>query len=382
MKSFKMIFIIIVLVGGFTLAGCSFTSSGDTPTALPTLVQETPTLFVLASPTAIVVPATPTMTPIPVTPTPSPTLPPPTLVPVRFNFPAGYTSGSVKGTIQPGQTQNILFGAGAGQLTFVTADSPNKDVTIGITGADGQILVSPSQMWTSWKGYLPSTQDYNVQVIGGASTENFEVTFVIPVRISFAKGATSGGVAGTLAPYQVQSYVVNAGGGVPMLVNSGNANTTIAIFGASDGTTLVPAWSATKGLPGWQGTLPSSQDYVVQVIAPASSQNFSLVVSIPARISFASGATSATRSGSTVNGNVVSYVAWGAAGQTMDLTLTSSDGSAVLVAYGFQTGQWMVTYNQKKTFYTTTLPASQDYIIVVDPTKGTVVNYTLTVSIH
>lgn len=83
-----------------------------------------------------------------------------------------------------------------------------------------------------------------------------------------------------------------------------------------------------------------------------------------------------------MNGNVVSYVAWGAAGQTMDLNVTSSDGSAILVVYGFQTGQWMVTYDQKKTSYSTTLPVSQDYIIVVDPTKGTVVNYTLTVGIH
>jgi len=382
MKSFRMLFILVVLFSIVILGGCSFTSSGDTATPLPTLVQETPTLFVLASPTAISVPPTLTASPIPVTPTPSPTLPPPTLAPVRFNFAPGYTSGSVKGNLQPGQTQNIVFNAGAGQLTFVTADSPNMDVTIGISGANGQVLVSPSQKWTSWKGYLPSTQDYIVQVIGGATTENFEVTFVIPVRIAFAKGATSGGVATTLAPDQVQSYVVNAGGGVPMLVNTDNYNTTMTIFGASDGIVLVSNWSATKGLPGWQGMLPSSQDYVIQVIAPASSQSVNLVVSIPARISFATGATSATRSGSTPKGNVVEYVAWGAAGQTMDLKLTSTNGPAVLLVYGFQLGQWMLYRNQYQTTFSTVLPASQDYIIGVVPTDGTVVNYTLTVSIH
>jgi hypothetical protein len=379
MKSIKFPVITLLILGAIILGGCSLTSTAPTPTALPTLVQATPTLFVLATPTSIVV--APTTTPVPVTPSPTATQPVPTLAPVRFNFPVGYTSGSVKGTLQPAQIQNIVFNALAGQLTFVTADSPNKDVTIGITGADGTILLSPTQKVTSWRGYLPSTQDYTVQVTGGATTENFEVTFVIPVRISFAKGATSGGAAGTLAPYQVQSFVVGAGGGVPMLVNTKNANTTITVFGASDGNTLVPAWSNTKGSPGWQGMLPSTQDYVVQVIAPASSQSYNLVVSIPARISFATGATSATRSGSTPKGNVVSYVAWGAAGQTMDLNLTSSDGSGILVVYGFQTGQWMATYDQKKTNFSTTLPASQDYIIVVDPTNGTVINYTLTVSI-
>jgi hypothetical protein len=379
MKSIKMFFLLVSL-GALILSGCSLLGSADTPTPLPTLVQATPTLFVLASPTAVSEP--PTVTPIPVTPTPSPTQPVPTLAPVRFNFATGATAGSVSGSIQPGQTQNILFAAGVGQLTFVTADSPNRDVTIGISGANGQILVSPSQKVTSWQGYLPSTQDYIVQVNGGATSETFQVTFVIPVRISFAKGATSGGVATTLAPYQVQSYVVSAGGGVPMLVNSDNFNTTMTIFGASDGTVLVSNWSATKGLPGWQGMLPSTQDYVIQVIAPASSQHINFVVSIPARISFATGATSATKSGSTVNGNVVEYVAWAAAGQTMDLKVTSTNGPAVLLLYGFQLGQWMLYRNQFETEYSTTLPASQDYIIGVVPTDGTVVNYKLTVSIH
>ena len=374
-----MLFILLVTMSGLLIGGCTLLAPAeDTPTPLPTLVQATPTLLVLDTPTEIVLPSA---TPIPFTPTPSPTSPPPTLAPVRFNFAPNYTAGSVKGTLLPGQTQDILFGAGGGQLTFITADSPSKTVTFSLTGANGQVLVSPDQKVASWQGYLPATQDYTVQLYGGSVAENYEVTFVIPVRIYFAKGATSGGAATTLAPYQVQSYVVNSNGGVPMLVNTNNANTTITIFGANDGAVLVPAWSNTKGLPGWQGMLPSSQDYVIQAIAPGSSQAINLVVSIPARISFATGATSANRSGSTVKGNVVEYVAWGAAGQTMDLKVTG-DGPVCLLLYGFQTGQWLLYRNQYKTEFTTTLPASQDYIIGVVPYEGTVVNYTLTVAIH
>ncbi len=378
MKSRSMLFILLAVLGGLFIGGCTLLAPADTPTPLPTLVQATPTLLVLSTATSAV---PPTATPVPASPTPSPTVPPPTLAPIRFNFAPNTTAGSVSGTIQPGQTQDILFAAGSGQLTFITADSPNKDVTISVTGANGQVLVTPEQKWTSWKGYLPATQDYTVRVYGGATTENYAITFVIPVRISFAKGATSGGVATTLSPYQVQSYVVNAGGGVPMLVNSDNYNTTMTIFGASDGTVLVSNWSATKGLPGWQGMLPSSQDWVIQIIAPSSSQYINLVVSIPARISFATGTTSANRSGTTVNGNVVQYVAWGAAGQTMDLKVTGN-GPVCLLVYGFQLGQWMLYRNQYETEFTTTLPASQDYIIGVVPYEGTVVNYTLTVEIR
>ena len=384
MKPRYLPFFPFVLLVGIFLVGCSLLGSPETPTPLPTLVQATPTLVVLASPTAINVlpsetptPVTPTSTPIPPTPTAAPTA-----VPVRFSFAPGTTAGSVKGTLSPGQTQNILFNAGYGQLTFITADSPNRDVTFGLSGANGQVLLDPSQKWTSWKGYLPATQDYIVQLTGGTTTENYEVTFVMPVRISFAAGATSGGAKGTLAPYQVQSYVVSAGAGVPMQVSTNNANTTIALFGASDGVVLISASSAVKGYPGdWQ-YLPSTQDYVAQVIAPASAQNYSLVISIPARISFAPGATSATVSGATVNGNVVEYVAKAGAGQTMDLKLTPSGGPAVLLLYGLQTGQWLLYSNQGKKTFSTSLPATQDYIIGVVPTSGTVVNYTLKVSIH
>jgi hypothetical protein len=42
----------------------------------------------------------------------------------------------------------------------------------------------------------------------------------------------------------------------------------------------------------------------------------------------------------------------------------------------------MLYRNQFETEFTTTLPASQDYIIGVVPYEGTVVNYTLTVAIH
>lgn len=376
MKPRHMLFILLAILSGLLIGGCSILSPAATPTPLPTLVLVTPTLLVI--PTATL---PPTATPIPVTPTPSPTSPPPTLAPIRVNFAPNFTSGSVTGTILPGQTQDILFGAGSGQLTFVTADSASRTVMFSLSGANGQVLVSPDQKVASWRGYLPATQDYIVRLVGGATAENFQVKFVIPARISFAKGATSGGVYTTLAPGQVQSYVVNAGGGVPMLVNTDNYNTTITIFGASDGTVLVSNWSATKGLPGWQGMLPSSQDYVIQVIAPGSAQTIELIISIPARISFATGATSASRSGTTVKGNVVQYVAWGAAGQTMDLKVTGN-GPVCLLVYGFQLGQWMLYRNQFESEFTTTLPASQDYIIGVVPYEGTVVNFTLNVAIH
>jgi len=385
MKPRNLLFCLFALPLGIFLAGCSLLGSPETPTPLPTLVQATPTLVVLASPTAINVlpsetptPATPTSTPIPPTPTAAPTA-----VPVRFSFAPGTTAGSVKGTLLPGQTQNVVFNAGYGQLAFITADSPNRDVTFGLSGANGQVLVSPSLKWTSWKGYMPATQDYIVQLTGGATTENYELTFVMPVRISFAAGATSGGVSSSLSPYQVQSYVVSAGAGVPLQVSVLNANTTIAVFGASDGVVLVSAASATKGYPGtWIFSLPSTQDYVIQVINGAAAQNYQLIVSIPARISFASGATSATVSGKTVNGNVVEYVAYAGAGQTMELKLTPSGGPAVLLLYGLQAGQWYLTSSQGKTSFTLSLPVTQDYIIGVVPTSGTVVNYTLKVSIH
>jgi hypothetical protein len=200
------------------------------------------------------------------------------------------------------------------------------------------------------------------------------------IRIAFTQGTTSAAVSGTLASGASQSYVLWAGWNQVMIVQAGSADSKIylEIQDRWSGNFLVKASSA---LTTWQGWLPRTGDYIVKVYnGGGSSENYSLMVEIPARIQFAQGAYSGSVWGRGSAAQTISYVLWARANQTMTATLTSSSGTVYLAIRGFSGGQSLVSSSEAKTTWTGTLPQSQEYII--DAVQGgTWVDFTLTVKI-
>jgi len=127
--------------------------------------------------------------------------------------------------------------------------------------------------------------------------------------------------------------------------------------------------------------LPSTQDYFFKVGAGASAEDYTLSVTIASRIQFASGATSATVTGSTVNGYNVTYVLYASGGQTMNIALTVPAGTAALTIWGFSDGQPYQRSVTGSTTFNMVLPSTQDYIIEVVPMAGQVVNYSMKVEV-
>jgi hypothetical protein len=84
-------------------------------------------------------------------------------------------------------------------------------------------------------------------------------------RVEFATGATSKSVDGELEAGQIKSYILRASGGQKMSVEiwSPNGDVFLAIYGL-EGQKLVDSTLKTTT---WSGNLPTSQDYVVDVIA-------------------------------------------------------------------------------------------------------------------
>jgi hypothetical protein len=165
-----------------------------------------------------------------------------------------------------------------------------------------------------------------------------------------------------------------------MLASVGSLdNDVIMAITSASGTALLPA---SQGWTTWQGTLPAAQDYYIQVIGGAREQEYSLTVSAPSRIEFAPGATSATVSGQTVNGNIISYVVAAQAGQTMDIVLMPEPTLAALTVWGFSDGQPYMRSQMGSTTFNLQLPSTQDYIIDVVPQAGQKVNFTLRVEIE
>lgn len=110
-------------------------------------------------------------------------------------------------------------------------------------------------------------------------------------------------------------------------------------------------------------------------------ENYNLTIKIASRINFTSGATSATVSGTTMNGFVVSYAIYCKSGQTMTLALTAPANSASLDVFGLAYGQLLLKETAQVTSWAGSLPADQDYIIEVVPNAGQVLDYSLMVSV-
>jgi len=200
------------------------------------------------------------------------------------------------------------------------------------------------------------------------------------IRIAFTTGTTSATVSGTLASGASQSYVLWAAWNQVMIVKADSADSKIylEIYNRATGSYLVKASSA---LTSWQGWLPRTGDYIVKVYnGGGNSENYSLLVEIPARIRFARGAYSKSVFGRGSAAKIISYVLWARANQTMTVTLASSTGSVYLSIRGFSGGQTLVASSASQTTWTGTLPQSQEYII--DAVQGgTWVDFTLTVKI-
>lgn len=207
-------------------------------------------------------------------------------------------------------------------------------------------------------------------------------TFNLPeaANIHFTLGATYGAERGTIEPGQTQNYVLRAQQGQPMLtaVVSPHNDVTMAILSES-GSTLLPA---SLGWSNWQGILPATQDYYIQVIGGTSQQNFSLWVSIPSRLEFPPGATTATNSGQTVDGNIASYVVAAQGGQIINIVLVPEPNLAALTVWGFSDGQPYIRAQMGSTSFNMQLPSTQDYIIDVVPQGNQIVNFTLRVDIE
>lgn len=276
MKNKPVFFRLLKLLASLTVISLSILACGlseSPPTSSPGLVETMVAMTLqavtpLASPTAEATAIPPTATALPPTAT-SAQAPTNTSLPlpsgVRINFAVGATSGIIEGQIKPGQVKDFLVGAATGQPMIVSVDSPDHDVTFSVTGQkDGIVLLSPSQKLSSWQTMLTKTQDYLVQVAGGASTENFTLNVVTPARINFDPGAVSAQRSGSTAGSWVVSYVLraNAGQKMKLQLDAPDGNAVLAMYGYQDGQ---PYLRYVVEQTTFELTLPATEDYIIQV---------------------------------------------------------------------------------------------------------------------
>lgn len=148
---------------------------------------------------------------------------------------------------------------------IVMLDTPDHSEKLSVFGADGTVLLPQSPQSSSWQGSLPSTQDYYFRLTGAGSAQNFTLNVNIPARIQFSAGQNETTLSGqTVGGYSVL-FVAYAFSGQQMdvTINTSPDVAALTIWGFSDGQ---PYARAQNGVTDFNMTLPSTQDYIIQVV--------------------------------------------------------------------------------------------------------------------
>lgn len=260
--------------GGDTAAPpTSMPATGTPPTAAGTsTLPPTPTQFSPGA-TAPAASGSPTATA-----TAESTVEPPagTVEDMRLEFERGATGAVVTAELPARVTHRYTLRILAEQLIDVNVSPPGA-VQLSIYGEDGTVLRSGMGEGSFFRGTVPSTQDYYVQLAAGPEPASYTLDVLIPERITFGAGATSATVQADLAALSNRHFVIRALAGQTMRVDvTPDAAVQTSIYGV-DGTVLK---SGMGGGPDFEAVLPSSQDYVINVRSGDRPVTFELTVTI------------------------------------------------------------------------------------------------------
>ncbi len=281
----------------------------------------------------------------------------------------------------------LIIGATAACIAPGFAVATSSPDTIGTIVAATMAAITPAPSATP----VPPTPTLIPLVLPTSSAPTSSVPtqpigaptiIVVPAatRISFLTGATSGVVSGPIQPGQTINYVLQAAQGQPMMIDVSSLNTDVTLSIKTQGGTSM--LNATAERTSWQGSLPQTEDYYLSVHGGATSENFTMTITIPSRIKFQEGADSAKVSGQTVAGYNVAYVVFAIKGQKMNVELNGLSSEAALSIWGWNDGQPYIRAASEKSNFTFTLPATQDYIVQVVPKAGGTVRYVMTIKIQ
>jgi hypothetical protein len=103
------------------------------------------------------------------------------LIPVRIRFAPGTTSTEVTGHLAANGVRHYVLRALAGQRMIVLPRASRGQVSLVISGADGQVLLSGHVASDGYDGILPTTQDYLIAVWGSGETgADYTLAITIP----------------------------------------------------------------------------------------------------------------------------------------------------------------------------------------------------------
>ena len=255
-----------IMIAVVFLAGCNLPSGTPTaPAPTPTVAVKPTSALPVSTATSVLPSATPTVI---ITPTP---------LPDELVFAAGATAGVATGKIQPGETRSFTVSASQNQPMILILSSAQNDLILGVLKPDGSILLDPAKKWNRWQWLLPKSGIYTIQVIGGATAEDYILTVKIAAAVQFASGSDTANLTGKTVNGQVISYYAYCTTGQTMTasLNVPASTAYMDVFGIAYG----PLLSASAKAITWSGVLPDTEYYIIEVI-PANGVEVSYQLSV------------------------------------------------------------------------------------------------------
>jgi hypothetical protein len=287
-----------------------------------------------------------------------------------------------------GETYSIVWASSGVDRVDLTAASGGRDLGLiasALEATAGQYTwLIPTGLISNFGSVKSDTMRLRIADHANAALhdENDNPFSVLVPRIQFAPGGTSASVNGYVRRSSSYRYVLRALADQVMevVITSPDGNVALGVRGL-DGTLLK---SSADGRNDWRGTLPSTQDYLVEAAAMGTDTAFQLLVRFPVedteptRIQFAPGATSATQSGHVTAGDIDRYVFRALAGQNTDIQITGGDLALELMG---EDGILLRHHLEGSRQWSGQLPFTQDYVISVVST-GASTDYELVLRIE
>jgi hypothetical protein len=212
--------------------------------------------------------------------TTTPTL---TLTPITTGtaivFSPGATAAVRTGNLLSGEQDSYTLAAQKNQAMILIADSHNNDISLAVYRQDASVLLDPSHKWNTFQWLLPGTETYTIKVIGGTIQEDYTLTVKVAAQLDPITSGSSRTITGSTVNGYVLSYGLNSQAGKIMTLSLSvpASSAYLDVFGIATG----PVLDQSLHLTSWSGALPSTQDYIIEIIPTAGQVvNFSLTISI------------------------------------------------------------------------------------------------------
>ena len=159
-------------------------------------------------------------------------------------------------------------GPGATLVGFRQNDQLCLMTAAGVPASD-DLCADDEPIFVCWEQLTPEQKHYDATIYCTEEGPAVIAPSSEPVRIEFAPGTTSSQVRGYLPPGSLDQYVLSARANQDMSVNligPASVEAILVIWGA-DGTVLISDHASASA---WQGMLPLTQDYYIDVRSVAA----------------------------------------------------------------------------------------------------------------